>query len=672
LLVNHPWLGTVREIADQEGFFHWELDFAHIFTQGGFDLQVGNPPWVRPIWEDDLTLAEHEPFFKLTGKIPENVYQMRRETVLREETARTAYLSDRVSWAGMSEYLGSPIEHPALAGVQTNLYVNFMERTWRSMSRLGTVGLLHPDGHFTDPKAGSLRAQTYARLRRHWLFRNEAQLFEEVLHTRPYGISVYGAPHEIAFLQVSGAHIPETIDNSLDHDGSGDAPGNRTASGGWDRRPHRARVVPVNSATLSEWAELFDPPGTSPDHARLVRPLTVEDLSVLRVIARQHRRMADLGYHWSSGWHEKGAKEGGFISWNTANPAYWDEAILQGPHFFVATPLDQQPNLPCNSFHDYTPFDLEELPEKIIPRTNYHRGCGWDSYTSGLTVWDGKPYTSYWRLAWARMVDAATERTLCAALIPPGPAHVDAVHSLAMRGTRDTALLAGLWASVPMDYLVKVSGKADVRPNYVDRFPAPLEHPAGAFLLLRTLRLNCLTRDYAPLWEELFEDIFRHDSWTSAFIHRPLLQDVTREWTMATPLRTEYDRRAALVEIDALAALMLGISADQLCAIYRAQFGVLRKYEYRMLFDAQGRKIAKETHSRGWKQQPGDYELAEQWYMEHEAADGDASPDRPLPTALRDRYRAPLTKPNREAEMRAAYGEFERGLSERSQDVPTT
>ena len=30
LQMDHQWLGTVREIADREGFFHWELDFAPV------------------------------------------------------------------------------------------------------------------------------------------------------------------------------------------------------------------------------------------------------------------------------------------------------------------------------------------------------------------------------------------------------------------------------------------------------------------------------------------------------------------------------------------------------------------------------------------------------------------------------------------------------------------
>ena len=43
-----PWLDAVADIATQQGFFHWEFQFAQVFTEGGFDLQLGNPPWVRP------------------------------------------------------------------------------------------------------------------------------------------------------------------------------------------------------------------------------------------------------------------------------------------------------------------------------------------------------------------------------------------------------------------------------------------------------------------------------------------------------------------------------------------------------------------------------------------------------------------------------------------------
>jgi type I restriction-modification system DNA methylase subunit len=47
---GHPpalTLKTVNALAEQYRFFHWHLQFAQVFAKGGFDLVLGNPPWVR-------------------------------------------------------------------------------------------------------------------------------------------------------------------------------------------------------------------------------------------------------------------------------------------------------------------------------------------------------------------------------------------------------------------------------------------------------------------------------------------------------------------------------------------------------------------------------------------------------------------------------------------------
>ena len=107
---------------------------------------------------------------------------------------------------------------------------------------------------------------------------------------------------------------------------------------------------------------------------------------------------------------------------------------------------------------------------------------------------------------------------------------------------------------------------------------------------------------------------------------------------MATPLRRDAERRQALVEIDALAAVMLGITAEELCAIYRTQFGVLRKYERVMEMDANGRQVSadvlKEYAKKGARADLGRYEL-------------------------------PFTGVDREAEMAIAHAEFTRRRAER-------
>ena len=345
---------------------------------------------------------------------------------------------------------------------------------------------------------------------------------------------------------------------------------------------------------------------------------------MLSVLANQKVRLGDIGYKWSSLWHEKSAKQDGYIEWLSGRPSSWRETILQGPHFTVSNPFVREPNDPCRSNKDWSLVDLTTLMGGELPWTNYKRECSRDMYDSATPRWGDLLATQYWRVAWRNMTQPGSERSLHAAIIAPGAAHVNAVHSLAIcsegggvdqfvngagsQGLLRTALVAGFWSSLPFDYLVKVSGASKVNVEMIDRFPAPVDHPAWRLLLLRTLRLNCLTGDYAPLWNALYLPGFSDDTWTRVFTR--YLDDLavrTGDWHVSTPLRSDLQRRAALVEIDALCALMLGLSAEHLALMFRAQFPVLRKYENEMYFDAAGRKIAKEHHAqRSYYQQKDD------------------------------------------------------------------
>lgn len=131
---------------------------------------------------------------------------------------------------------------------------------------------------------------------------------------------------------------------------------------------------------------------------------------------------------------------------------------------------------------------------------------------------------------------------------------------------------------------------------------------------------------------------------------KPLTAGLTATWEYDTALRTEYSRRAALVELDALVAVWLGITADQLVAIYRARYPVLADYESATYFDANGRKIAADHHAYGHGQAKQDY-LDLLAHLEN--------PDTtPPPTG----YITPFYKADREAEMRAAHAHFQTRL----------
>ncbi|WP_205346994.1 Eco57I restriction-modification methylase domain-containing protein [Pseudonocardia broussonetiae] len=590
VLAAHPWLGVCAGIAEREGFFHWEFDFAPVFAErGGFDLQLGNPPWVRPDWDDNLVLAEDDAWFGLADKPGVTEVRERREQVLDDGDVR--YLDERASLAGTSAHLGSAVDRPVLAGLRPDLYRCFMDRTWRSMGDGGIVGLIHPESHFTEAAAGRLRRHTYSRLRRHWQFRNERKLFE-IGNTREFGLHVYAAPGDPDFLNAAALYVPETIDRSFHHDGSGPEPGIKDDEDRWDARPHAARLVSVNCEVLATWAALIEEPGTPAIEARMLRPITAASQQVLDKLAGAPR-FATSRFDWASGWNEATDRTAGFFISGSAVPPSLDDVIIQGPHLSVANPFYQNPPATYRTFKDYRAVDLEELRELVIPRTNYQRAKPTPDYIAGYPRWGGVPANRFWRVAWRRMADSSTVRTLHAALIPPGPMHVHPVLTLTA-DSLDLAVAAGMWASLPVDFFAKVGGSSEMNTSVVRRFPHPRDHVLVPDLILRALRLNCLTADYAPLWEELFDPSWQLDQWTRDLPAVPL-HEVGPRWTMQTPLRRDAERRQALVEIDALAAVMLGITAEELCAIYRTQFGVLRKYERVMQHDRNGRQVPKDV-----------------------------------------------------------------------------
>ncbi|SDM41836.1 hypothetical protein SAMN05660642_02465 [Geodermatophilus siccatus] len=636
---RYPWLQVTDEIASQQGFFHWELDFAPVFKAGGFDLQIGNPPWVRPVWDEDAMLAEHDPWWQLVDKPAEAIKSARRHCTLQDSDTLAGYLDERTIIAGTSEHLGSPVDRPVLAGLQPDLYRCFMDRTWRSMKSAGTIGLIHPESHFTEARAGSLRRATYSRLRRHWQFRNELKLFE-IHHAKEYGVHIYGAQRSPKWKQAASLFHPESIDRSLRHDGVGPAPGIKNANGDWDIRPHSRRIIAVDETTLAGWAALLDDSGTPAVEARMLYPVNESSASALDKLAAAPR-IGALDYHWQSGWHESGDHKKGFFVAATSTPGEWRDVILQGPHLTVANPLSKQPTVNASGRRSDQPIDLNSVDSAFIPATNYQRAVPPRNFLAKLPAWNGQPSNQFYRLAWRAMADTATVRTLHAALIPPGPTHSHSLVSL-MLPPVDLAVAAGFCASIVCDFMIKVTGVANIKIGTFTRLPHVRGHALEQWLLLRTLRLNCLTREYAPLWESLYSPTWRSDRWallaSPTATSRLPLGSVQHEWSTQTPLRGDADRRQTLIEIDAIVAVMLGITADELATIYRTQFPVLQSYEREALYDKNGRLVPREIVKA---YRTSKFSLPES----ARTLDGKV-------------YELPFTGVDREADLRAAHAHF--------------
>ncbi len=132
LIETNSRIKLVQSLANQHRFLHWELEFADIFkAQRGFDLVLGNPPWIKIVWEENGLLSDFDPKFairKLSAKETDD----RRELAFRESpAAETAYLSENVASQGTQAFLNARQNYPLLEGQKANLYKCFLR--WRGV-----------------------------------------------------------------------------------------------------------------------------------------------------------------------------------------------------------------------------------------------------------------------------------------------------------------------------------------------------------------------------------------------------------------------------------------------------------------------------------------------------------------------------------------------------------
>ena len=379
-----PWVAETRNIARQQPFHHWELVFSEIMgpeaSRPGFDLVLGNPPWIKASWKDAAVLAEIEPMLGVKeGRSAD--YNRKRPELLQDREALRYYREVHCENSGASTFLNAKRMYPELAGVQTNLYKNFIVRAWGLTGESGIVGLLHPEGPYDDAKGGMLRADLYRRLRGHYQFSNEMKIFNDIDHHTRFSINIYGGYRKNAcFKNVSNLFLPHTLEESFNHDKPSDPlPGIKSPQGQWETRPHALRVVRISDKELGLYAQLFEESEVPPEKTRLPQIHAQPINMVIEKLAKAPLRLMDLeGDYYSTVMFDETYSQRDGILTRQDNPSFQpesaDEWVLSGPHFFVGTPLNKNPRQACTHNNAYDDIDLTQIPEDYLPRAVYRPG----------------------------------------------------------------------------------------------------------------------------------------------------------------------------------------------------------------------------------------------------------------------------------------------------------
>ncbi|MEU0197419.1 MULTISPECIES: DNA methyltransferase [unclassified Streptomyces] len=512
----------VVRLSRNYGFFHWHLEFPEIFQvpetvnrhetsqpgwKGGFSCMLGNPPWDTLSPDEKEFFSTYDPAIRGMKK---NERQAAVAEILESPVVRERWAQHRRDLYALVHFLKRSGRYRLFAKGNLgkgdfNVYRMFVESALTLTRPSGTAAQVTPSGIYNGANAQAIRAELFD----HW----DMDLMLGFINTGEVWFD--GADQTMRFGAYSARHSGRTTTFSV-----GFQIRNPTDLGAALEKPYQLSVDTVRSQSpealaISETIGGIDSEITDHLYGQWPPFGTASACFPRRV----YQREIDMG-----------TDRDRYTDDEPGLPLYEGRMVAQYDHRAKAYVSGRGRSAVWDEL-EFGTAEKAVVPQWVVPQRNVPNKV--------------KDRINRYRIGFCDVTAPRNERSLVAALIPPGVICGHSVPTILFGDDEDWALVVWLAAanSLCLDFLARKKVTLHMQLSILDSLPIPrlrLGDPVLDRLAPLVLRLTCTSPDMTQFWNSMAQY-----GWTSPIPENKVPEEA---------LLDDQARAEARAEIDAVVA----------------------------------------------------------------------------------------------------------------------